>query len=275
MSIKNKLLINFSIVIILLACVGIKSNAALIEETWKDPQSNFTFKISVDENGNIDANLEDDTVGKVSIDDLKTSDDFKKKRAQDVFIGLAKKRALDYAKNKYGGNVTKDSDSTEEQQEITETSTVSNEIFKLLEKTLNSLTKAGIAGGNNIICVDHDGKLAESPEKNVIIVGNNRITVTDSISMKNMKIKTGTSTTFRGRREIIAKATQPSQGMVTTDTKYSKGELMTLGETYDSAAIAYAFSRVNNNIDNASGKLENYLQVATWIIDYFKKRRKI
>lgn len=152
------------------------------------------------------------------------------------------------------------------QEERTDSTKVETTTISLPVRDLTGLTKGGIAAGNNVFCIEaYNTNIPETDGKNNVIVVGNKVNLSETDKIiegivlgKGNYPKTGT---------ISASATMPSQGMVLNDTKYNKKTEEILGKTYESAAIAYLCSRVQDAVDNGKG-LENYLQVALWNLDY-------
>lgn len=142
----------------------------------------------------------------------------------------------------------------------------------IIEKVNNSsprdiITKGDLASGSSNFCINRmNHNIAEVAGKNLAKVGGQ---VVDLSNIPSGGIQVGTGYVPKNGT-VTAVATQPSQGLVTDDVVYRVSKEETLGETYESAAIAYLYSRVNDSKDNATGMLENNLQVAIWNEDYYK-----
>lgn len=181
----------------------------------------------------------------------------------------ASDKMQDEINNATDGNKKDDKTETTEtkQEERTQITEITSTTVKVDRKSLDGLSKGGIASGNNVFCIEHyNSNIPES-------VGKNKITVAG----KTVDLSTDRGTLLQGivigkgsypkSGSITAIPTQPSQGMVLNDTRYTKKVEETLGETYESAAVAYIASKVNEANDNGSG-LENYMQIAIWNEDY-------
>lgn len=154
--------------------------------------------------------------------------------------------------------------SKEERTQITE---VTSTTVKLDRKSLDGLNKGGIAAGGNIFCIEHyNSNIPEVAGKNIVTVGNTKVDLSTDKATLLQGIVIGKGS-YPKSGSITAIPTQPSQGMVLNDTRYTKKVEETLGETYESAAVAYIASKVNEANDNGSG-LENYMQIAIWNEDY-------
>lgn len=129
------------------------------------------------------------------------------------------------------------------------------------------VTKGDLASGSSNFCINRmNHNIAEVAGKNLAKVGG-KIVDLSNIPTEGIVVGTG----YVPKNGIVtAVATQPSQGLVTDDVVYRVEREEILGETYESAAIAYLYSRVNDPKDNAVGMLENNLQVAIWNEDYYK-----
>ena len=129
------------------------------------------------------------------------------------------------------------------------------------------ITKGDLASGTTNFCINRmNHNIAEVAGKNLARVGGQ---IVDLSNIPSEGIVVGTGYVPKNGT-VKATATQPSQGLVTDDVVYRVEKDETLGETYESAAIAYLYSRVNDAKDNAEGMLENNLQVAIWNEDYYK-----
>lgn len=129
------------------------------------------------------------------------------------------------------------------------------------------ITKGDLASGSSNFCINRmNHNIPEVAGKNLARVAG-QIVDLSNIPAEGIVVGTG----YVPKSGIVkAVATQPSQGLVTDDVVYRVKREENLGETYESAAIAYLYSRVNDPKDNAVGMLENNLQVAIWNEDYYK-----
>ena len=129
------------------------------------------------------------------------------------------------------------------------------------------ITKGDLASGSSTFCINRmNHNIAEVAGRNLAKVAGQ---IVDFSNLPSGGIQIGTG--YVPKNGIVtAVGTQPSQGLVTDDVVYRVSKEETLGETYESAAIAYLYSRVNDPKDNAVGMLENNLQVAIWNEDYYK-----
>ena len=133
-------------------------------------------------------------------------------------------------------------------------------------RDISKINKGSLGWGGNLFCIEHyNNNIAEGTGKNKITVAG-RVIDLSTITKEGIKIGQG-KTPQSGT--ITASPTQPSQGMVTDDARYTVESKETIGKTYESAAVAYIASRVNDANDNGN-KLENYMQLAIWEDDYFK-----
>ena len=129
------------------------------------------------------------------------------------------------------------------------------------------ITKGDLASGSSNFCIDRmNHNIAEVAGKNIVRIAGH---VVDYSNLPTTGIQVGTGYVPKNGT-VIATGTQPSQGLVTDDVIYRVEKEETLGETYESAAMAYLLSRVEDPVDNAEGMLENNLQVAIWNEDYYK-----
>lgn len=241
------------IILALIMLIPTKSMASVAEYDWTDPETNIQFKISVDESGKITAN----PVGeKTWLDNIT---DYKKYRE-----ALVRAQVQGAVMNKNG--TTEDNNKSEEQEERKETTTTTGTVITPNNpRDTSKINKGSLGWGGNLFCLQHyNNNIAEGEGKNKIIVAG---MVIDLSSLPREGIKIGQGKTPQSGT-ITATPTQPSQGMVADDARYTVESRETVGKTYESAAIAYIVSRVNDANDNGN-KLENYMQIAIWDDDYF------
>lgn len=251
MSRTKKILMIISLMIIML--IPTTAMAATAEYDWTDPETNIQFKISINENGKVVANA----VGEKTW--LNSVTEYKKYRG-----ALARAYAQGMVIDESGA--TGENKKNEGQEERKETTTTSSTVITPNNtRDTSKINKSSLGWGGNLFCIEHyNNNIAEGTGKNkIIVVG--RVIDLSTITKDGIKIGQGT-TPQTGI--ITASPTQPSQGMVTDDATYTVESKETVGKTYESAAVAYIASRVNDANDNGN-KLENYMQLAIWEDDYF------
>ena len=250
MSRTKKILMILSLMIIML----IPTNAmAATEYDWTDPETNIQFKISINENGKVVANA----VGEKTW--LNSVTEYKKYRE-----ALVRAQAQGMVIDESGATGDNKTEGQEERKETTSTSGIV--ITPDSSRDISKINKGSLGWGGNLFCIEHyNNNIAEGTGKNKITVAG-RVIDLSTITKEGIKIGQG-KTPQSGT--ITASPTQPSQGMVTDDARYTVESKETIGKTYESAAVAYIASRVNDANDNGN-KLENYMQLAIWEDDYFK-----
>ena len=265
MSRTKKILMIISLMVIML--IPTITMAKTVEYDWTDSETNIQFKISINENGKITANPVD---GKNWFDNIT---DYKKyreaqKRAQ------AQGKVIDESGAINGGNSTTDTttkeDGQEERKETTET----------IEEIIEPIVKKALDGTNDILgygsgwkCGEAEVKIAYGKEKNKGGVGHEkgtaRVDLSDLDVMYNgITIGKGPLAQWRVGKKATFIPTYSDQDAIFNDAVYRKTKSETIGTTYETAAIAYIYSRVNDSKDNGN-RIDNYQQVASWINGYF------
>lgn len=226
------------------------------ETTWTDEATGIQFKISVDENGNVKAN----PIGEQTW--LNNVEDYKKYR-EALTRAQIQAKVIDESGNA-GDNTTTKEEGQEERKETTTTTGTATTPNNT--RDISNVSKSSLGWGGNLFCIEHyNNNIAEGNGKNKVTVAGRTI---DLSTVTNDGIKIGEGKTPK-TGTVTATPTQPSQGMVLNDAKYTVESKETVGITYESAAIAYIASRVNDANDNGNA-LENYMQIAIWDVDYFK-----
>ena len=265
MSRTKKILMIISLMVIML--IPTITMAKTVEYDWTDPETNIQFKISINENGKIIANPVN---GKNWFDNIT---DYKKyreaqKRAQ------AQGKVIDESGAINGGNSTTDTttkeDGQEERKEITET--IEEIIEPLIKKTIDGTNKV-LGWGGNIKCGEKGRGAVYDKDKNQGGLshqqGTKRVDLSDlSIMSNGITIGKGPLAKWTVGKKVTFTPTYEDQEAIFNDAVYRKTKSETIGTTYETAAIAYIYSRVNDSKDNGN-RIDNYQQVASWINGYF------
>ena len=258
MSKKRGIGIIFILLISILIGITSKSEAETI--TWIDEPTGTEFYMIEKEDGTYIATVKSPhTKPGVTTSSLIAAS----QRADD--------KAKELTENKKNSN---DTNNKEEKTELKRTSSseTRTEVTKVEGLDINSVqNKGNIAAGQNAICIGQKEPLAEISEENIISLLDKKIPISEI--NPDTAIIVGEGPYKRENQKVSAqKGTKNgSFGFVKEDAKVvGTPTEKTLGETYESAAIAYIFSRVKNSIDNSSG-VDNPIQGATWKEDYWKK----
>lgn len=129
--------------------------------------------------------------------------------------------------------------------------------------------KGDIGAGSSTFCIERNGALAEVAGKNLARI-EGKIVDLSNIPAEGIYMGRGSRPKFGKITLNNSNATQGMQAFVTDETQYTLKIRETLGETYESAAIAYILSTCIDSKDNPSGKLETNTQIAVWKEDYYK-----
>lgn len=260
---KNKsinIIITILMTLIVLLVMNIKSYAETTETTWTDEPTGYTFIIKVSEDGqNCTATPTNFSTPKSRQERLDQIAANARARAKAAEIAEEKKKANE-EKNDKELDLKKDYKS--------ETSTETTKIGTPNPKAASD--KTGIAGGSNVICIDQTGKIAETDNKNVEGVGGITQRINDVTSSTKIKMEQAIGAPTKVGRKVTATNVNntPCFGFVNNKTRVVGQKEELLGETYESAAIAYIFSRVKDAQDNGRG-IDNVIQGATWKENYF------
>lgn len=260
---KNKninIIITILITLIVLLMMNIKSYAEITETTWTDEPTGYTFILKVSENGQnytaTPTNFSAPTSRQERLDQIASKT---RARAKAKEIAEEKKKAYE-EKNDKEIDLKKDYKS--------ETTTETTKVGSPNPKAASD--KTGIAGGSNVICIDQTGKLAEPDGRNVEGVSGILQRINDVTSSTRIKMEQAIGSPTKVGRRVTATNVDniPCFGFVNNKTRVVGQKEEILGETYESAAIAYIFSRVKDAQDNGRG-IDNVIQGATWKENYF------
>lgn len=241
--------------------IGISTNTfAATNTTWTDPETGYVFNINIDDNGN----------GTVTSSEVIQKDDLEK-------FQEAKKRAQEKAVE-----IAKENDGTtneEKQEERSQTTKTETEKININAPSGSSIkTKGDLANGSSVICAQRQNlNIAEPIGQDYITVAGQRVQLSNL--PEEVRLGGSFSTTRPlgngngitvGTITALPVSNKAANGMVTDDTVYTKKLTATVGTTYETARAAYIYSKVKDAKDNPVGILEDNLQKATWLDDYFK-----
>ena len=262
------------IIAILVFMVSTKVFAAItIEKVVTDEETGYQFKISgyIDTKGTPQVKVYPlgDSSWNTSIAERK-----KHNAAEARVTKNATQIVIDESGAINGENSTTDTTTKEEGQEER------SETTKTIEEIIEPLIKKEIDGTNDILgygsnwkCGQAGVKIPYSVKRNQGGVGHEKGTTRVDLSDKDVMyngitIGKGPLAQWRVGKKATFIPTYSDQDAIFNDAVYRKTKSETIGTTYETAAIAYIYSRVNDSKDNGN-RIDNYQQIASWINGYF------
>lgn len=255
MSKIKKITIIFISLCMLLA-ISTQSYAALTSVEWIDKETGIKFDMITSSTGKVTARA----VSSQTIQSL------------DAYLA-AKERANAKAQEMEKKNASSNTGNNGEELKLEITQTEETETEKILPKIKKSISeikdKGDLAWGSNALCIDQAGVIAEARNNKISVQGH----VIDIESVTRDGIVIGQGNIPKNIAKIMATnasgAHESVFGYVKADPIVKNKTREVLGETYDTAALAYIYSRVNDPKDNGNA-LDNAMQGATWKEDYYK-----